>query len=321
MWMSLCPPWSRAADVSIVTYGTRHAQAFFGSLGRLARSPFGTLLTVLVVGLALALPLALELLVANASTATGGFADAVDISVYFKQSAPLEKVRQLARSTRARPGVAQVTVVSADDALKEFRQYSGFGAALEALDTNPLPNVLHIRPAADARSPAEIGALEHYLAAWPEVDTVQVDSAWVERLDAILDLLKHILLAAAALLGLAVLAMIGNTVRLEIENRRSEIEVVKLVGGSNAFVRRPLLYTGVLYGVAGGLIAWALIAATVLWLQGPVATLARLYGSRFALAGPAPTEIGWLIGGGAALGWLGAWLSSTRHLYRIEPRA
>ncbi|HYK26124.1 MAG TPA: permease-like cell division protein FtsX [Steroidobacteraceae bacterium] len=307
--------------MGIATYGTRHAQAFLGSLGRLARSPFGTFLTVLVVGLALALPLALELLVANASTATGGFADAVGISVYFKQSAPLEKVRQLAKSTRARPGVAQVTVVSAEDALKEFRQYSGFGIALQALDDNPLPNVLHIRPAPEARSPAEIRALERYLTAWPEVETVQVDSAWVERLEAILDVLRHVLLAAAALLGLGVLAMIGNTVRLEIENRRAEIEVVKLVGGSNSFVRRPLLYTGVLYGVAGGLIAWAFIAVAVLWLQAPVATLARLYGSRFALAGPAPPEIAWLIGGGAALGWLGAWLSATRHLYRIQPRA
>ena len=307
--------------MGISTYGTRHAQAFFGSLGRLARSPFGTFLTVLVVGLALALPLALELLVANASIATGGFADAVAISVYFKQGAPLDKVHQLAKSTRARPGVAEVTVLSADDALQEFKQYSGFGAALQALDDNPLPNVLHIRPAADARSPAEISALERYLAAWPEVDSVQVDSAWVERLDAMLDLLRHILLAAAALLGLGVLAMIGNTVRLEIENRRAEIEVIKLVGGSNAFVRRPLLYTGVLYGVAGALIAWVLTVAAVLWLQAPVATLAHLYGSRFALAGPAPAEVGWLLGGGAALGWLGAWLSATRHLYRIEPRA
>lgn len=307
--------------MGIAAYGTRHAQAFFGSLGRLSRSPFGTFLTVLVVGLALALPLALELLVANAGMATGGFADAVDISVYFKHGAPLDKVRQLAASTRARPGVAQVTVVSADDALKEFKRYSGFGAALEVLDDNPLPSVLHIRPAADARSPAQIGALEHYLAAWPEVDTVQVDSAWVERLNAILDLLRHVLLAAAALLGLGVLAMIGNTVRLEIENRRAEIEVIKLVGGSNAFVRRPLLYTGVLYGVAGALIAWVLIVAAVLWLRGPVATLAHLYGSQFALAGPAPAEIGALLAGGAALGWLGAWLSATRHLYRIEPRA
>ncbi len=307
--------------MGMAAYGTRHAQALLGSLGRLARSPFATFLTVLVIGLALALPLALDLLVSNASAATGGFADAVDISVYFRRGVPLEKVRQLAQSTRARGGVAEVTVISADEALKEFREYSGFGTALQALDANPLPNVLHVRPAADARSPGELDALKHYLAAWPEVDTVQVDAAWVQRLNAILDVLRHVLLAAVALLGAGVLAMIGNTVRLEIQNRRAEIEVVKLVGGSNAFVRRPFLYTGVLYGVAGGLIAWILIAAAVLWLQAPVATLARLYGSRYALAGPAWSEVAWLIGAGAALGWLGAWLSATRHLHRIEPRA
>jgi cell division transport system permease protein len=307
--------------VSLSAYGARHAQAFLGSLGRLARSPFATFLTVLVIGLALALPLALDLLVVNANAATGGFADAVDVSVYFKPGVPIEKVRQLARSARARPGVAEASVITADDALKEFREYSGFGAALQALDENPLPNVLHVRPTPGSRSPAALGSLKRYLAAWPEVDSVQVDAEWVERLNAILDVLRHLLIAAAALLGLGVLAMVGNTVRLEIQNRRAEIEVVKLVGGSNRFVRRPFLYTGVLYGVAGGLIAWGLIGLAVLWLAGPVATLAHLYGSRYTLAGPALDELAWLIGGGAVLGWLGAWVSATRHLRRIEPRA
>jgi cell division transport system permease protein len=307
--------------VGIAAYGARHAQAFLGSLGRLARSPFATGLTVLVIGLALALPLALELLVVNASAATGGLVDAVDVSVYFKPDVPLQKVEQLARSTRARAGVAEATVISADDALAEFKRYSGFGAALQALDENPLPNVLHVRPARDARSPAALAELKHYLGAWPEVDSVQVDSEWVQRLNAILDVLRHVLIAAAALLGLGVLAMIGNTVRLEIQNRRAEIEVVKLVGGSNRFVRRPFVYTGVLYGAAGGLIAWAIAALAVLWLDAPVATLAHLYGSQYALSGPTLREVGWLVGGGAALGWLGAWLSATRHLHRIEPRA
>lgn len=307
--------------MGLATYGTRHAQALLGSLGRLSRTPFATLLTIVVIGLALALPLALELAVANASTATGGLADAVDVSVYFKRGVPIEKVRQLARSTRARADVAGVTVISADDALQEFRRYSGFGAALDGLDENPLPDVLHVQPSADARSAAGLDALKHYLSAWPEVDTVQVDSAWVQRLDAILDVLRHVLLAAAALLGAGVLAMIGNTVRLEIENRRAEIEVVKLVGGSNAFVRRPFLYTGALYGGAGGLLAWGIIGAVVLWLQAPVATLARLYGGHYTLTGPDVSIVASLVGGGAMLGWLGAWISSTRHLRRIEPQA
>jgi cell division transport system permease protein len=302
-------------------YGARHAQAFLGSLGRLARTPFATFLTVLVIGLALALPLALELVVAHAGEAASGLAQAIDVSVYFKQDVPLSRVRELASEARSRPGVGEVTVISADDALKEFREYSGFGSALEALGQNPLPNVLHVRPAADAMSSAALGALERYFDRWPEVDTVQVDSQWVQRLNAMLDLLRRVLLITAALLGTGVLAMIGNTVRLEIQNRRAEIEVVKLVGGSNAFVRRPFLYTGVLYGLAGALLAWSIIVLVVLALARPVSTLAQLYGSSYALTGPAAREVLTLLGAGAALGWLGAWVSATRHLRRIEPQA
>lgn len=307
--------------MGIAVYGTRHAQAFLGSLGRLARSPFATFLTVLVIGLALALPLALELLVTNASRATGGFTSAIDVSVYFKQSVPLERVQQLAAGARAHAGVAEATVISAADALKEFQKYSGFGAALQALQQNPLPNVLRVRPAADAMSPAALDQLERYFAAWPEVDTVQVDSAWVQRLNAILAVLQRVLLVAAVLLGVGVLAVVGNTVRLEIQHRRAEIEVVKLVGGSNTFVRRPFLYTGVIYGVAGALIAWCVVGIALFVLEGSVAALAKLYGSAYTLTGPAANEVLLLLGGGAVLGWLGAWISATRHLRRIEPRA
>ncbi|HUN73799.1 MAG TPA: permease-like cell division protein FtsX [Steroidobacteraceae bacterium] len=307
--------------MSLTTYGTRHAQALFGSLGRLARSPFATFLTVLVIGLALALPLALELLVSNARTLTSGVANAIDVSVYFRQGVPLAKVRELAAQARQHPGIGSVTVISADDGLKEFREYSGFGAALQALQENPLPHVLHVRPTAEAMSPGALAALRGYLAGWSEVDTVQVDAGWVQRLNAIVDLLKRVLLVSAVVLGVGVLAMVGNTVRLEIQNRRAEIEVVKLVGGSNAFVRRPFLYTGVLYGLAGALIAWIIIAVAVLVLERPIASLAALYGSRYVLAGPAGREVLALLGIGAVLGWLGAWVSSTRHLRRIAPRA
>ena len=307
--------------MSFAGYWARHAQALLGSLGRLARSPFATFLTVLVIGLALALPLALELLVINASTATGNVVNAIDVSVYFKQGVPLAKVRERAAEAAQHPGVGAVEVISADDALKEFREYSGFGAALQALQQNPLPHVLHVRPAARAMSPAALEALKGYFAAWSDVDTVQVDAEWVQRLNAILELLKRVLLVSAALLGIGVLAMVGNTVRLEIQNRRAEIEVVKLVGGSNAFVRRPFLYTGVIYGLAGALVAWIIIAAVILALGQPIAGLAQLYGSRYVLMGPAAREVFGLLGAGAALGWLGAWVSSTRHLRRIEPRA
>ena len=302
-------------------YLTHHAQSLLGSIGRLARAPFATTLTLLVIGLALALPLALGLFVSNAMSATGGFTGAVDVSVYFKPEVAMTRVQQLAQGARGRAGVAAVEVISADAALQEFRQYSGFGAALQALGQNPLPNVLHVRPAADATTPADLETLKHYLSAWPEVDLVQVDSEWVLRFNAILDLLRRVLGIAAIMLGAGVLAVVGNTIRLEIQGRRTEIEVVRLVGGSTGFVRRPFLYTGMLYGLGGALLAWAMVAGAVALLRGPVADLARLYGGAYSLHGAGLQEIGLVLGAGLGLGWLGAWLAAARHLRGIEPRA
>ncbi|HYC08709.1 MAG TPA: permease-like cell division protein FtsX [Steroidobacteraceae bacterium] len=307
--------------MSLGVAGGRHLQALLGSLGRLARSPLGTLLTLLVIALALALPVALRLFVVNAQAATGNFANAVDVSVYLKTDVPLAKAQQLATTARQRREVAAVTLIPADKGLEDFRNYSGFGDALGALKENPLPHVLHVRPQALDSSPATLEALRRYFAAWPEVDVVQVDSEWVMRFNAILEVLRRLLLIAAVLLGVGVLAVIGNTIRLEIQGRRAEIEVTKLVGGSNAYVRRPFLYTGVLYGLGGALIAWGIISAAVVVLAEPVATLARLYGSRYVLRGPSGEDIGILLGAGALLGWLGAWISAARHLRGIEPRA
>lgn len=301
--------------------GVGHLQALVGSLGRLARSPLSTLLTLLVIALALALPASLRLFVTNAQAATGNFGNAIDLSVYFRSGVPLAKAEQLAAATRERADVAEVTLIPADKGLEEFRSYSGFGDALAALKENPLPHVLHVRPRAEASSAAALERLRGYFTAWPEVELVQVDSQWVQRFNAILEVLRQLLLMAAVLLGVGVLAVIGNTIRLEIAGRRAEIEVIKLVGGSNAFVRRPFLYTGLLYGLGGALLAWGIIALAVGLLGESVDTLARLYGSHFQLRGPAPAEIGTLLGAGAALGWLGAWISAARHLRSIEPRA
>jgi len=214
-----------------------------------------------------------------------------------------------------------VTLIPADKGLEDFRTYSGFGDALVALKENPLPHVLHVRPRPEDSSAAALDALRAYFTAWPEVDLVQVDSEWVMRFNAILEVLRRLLFIAALLLGVGVLAVVGNTIRLEIAARRPEIEVTKLVGGSNAFVRRPFLYTGVLYGLGGALLAWGIVALVVLVLGESVATLARLYGSRYVLTGLTPEEAGALVAAGVVLGWLGAWISAARHLRSIEPRA
>jgi cell division transport system permease protein len=307
--------------MSLAVAGGRHLQALLGSLGRLARSPLATFMTLLVIALALALPTALRVFVSNAQAATGNFANAVDLSVYLKTDVPLAKAQQLAQAARQRHEVAAVTLIPADKGLEDFRTYSGFGDALTALKENPLPHVLHVRPRPEDSSPAALEALRHYFSAWPEVDLVQIDAEWVMRFNAILEVLRRLLIIAAALLGVGVLAVIGNTIRLEITGRRAEIEVTKLVGGSNAFVRRPFLYTGVLFGLGGALLAWGIIAVAVTVLGEPVANLARLYGSRYLLRGPSGEDVGILLGAGAVLGWLGAWISAARHLHSIQPRA
>ena len=306
---------------AVSSYGTRHLQALFGALGRLARAPLATLLTLTVIGVALALPAGLALLVANLRGATGDLANAVDFTVHFKVDTAIERVQQVAKGARERPDVESVTVTSADDALEEFKRASGFGDALAALEDNPLPHHLTVRPSRGSSGPTEVESLRRYFGAFPEVDIVQLDLDWVRRLHSLLDLLRRSLWVVMSVLGLGVLAVIGNTIRLEIQQRRQEIEVTKLVGGSNAFVRRPFLYTGIFYGLGGALLAALILAGGMAYLDQAVGELSAQYGSRFQLAGLGAEGLGVLAAAGAALGWLGALISTGRHLRQIEPRA
>lgn len=306
--------------ISPGTYFSRHAQALLSAFGRLIRQPLGTLLTMFVIAIALALPSTLWLVVKNARIAAGDVTDSIELSVFFKSDVPLEKAEQLAAAARQRPGVGEVTLISADDALEEFRRYSGFGAALDALQGNPLPHVIIVRPDTAYASPQGVDSLKRYLSAWPEVETVQFDGEWVRRLTAILDLLRNVFEVFAVVLGVGVLAVVGNAIRLEIRARRSEIEVTKLVGGTNAFVRRPFLYEGVVFGLLGGAAAVGIVSLAVASLIEPVGRLAALYGGRFALVGIEPLEAVILIFGGGLLGVLGAWLGAARLIARIEAR-
>jgi len=306
---------------AVSSYGTRHLQALFGSLGRLARAPLATMLTLIVIGVALALPAGLALLVNNLRTATGDFSNAVDFTVHFKLGTSIDRVQQIAAGARERAGIESVTVKTAAEALEEFKQASGFGDALAALEDNPLPHHLVVRPAKNASGPAEVESLRRYFAAFPEVEIVQLDLDWVRRLHSLLDVLKRALWVVISVLGLGVLAVIGNTIRLEIQQRRPEIEVTKLVGGSNAFVRRPFLYTGIFYGLGGGLLAALIVLGGLAYLDQAVGDLSAQYGGRFHLEGLRGQGLGLLVGVGAALGWLGALISTGRHLRQIEPRA
>ena len=245
----------------------------------------------------------------------------VDFSVHFKLGTPIERVQQLAKGARARAGVESVTVKTADEALEEFKLASGFGDALTALEDNPLPHHLIVRPSKDASGPAEVESLRRYFSAFPEVDIVQLDLDWVRRLHSLLDVLRRVMWLVVIVLGAGVLAVIGNTIRLEIQQRRPEIEVTKLVGGSNAFVRRPFLYTGIFYGLGGALLATLIVFGGLSYLDQAVGDLSAQYGNRFHLEGLGSRGMGYLVGIGAGLGWLGALISTGRHLRAIEPRA
>ena len=295
-----------------------HRDNLFGAMKRLAGQPFASILTILVIATALALPAGLRVAVNNAAAVSESWQSAADFTVYLKMDIAEDAARRTARTIEERDDVAGVTVIDRDAALVEFRAQSGFGGALDALDGNPLPHTLVVRPASGIASDVE--ALAKAMEALPETELVQVDTAWVTRLRAMLALAGRLVDFATVVLALAVAIVVGNTIRLEINNRSVEIEVTKLVGGTDGFIRRPFLYLGLCYGLAGGIVALVVVALGLVLLASPVRALAELYGSDFSLAGLSLPESGVLLLGGAFLGWAGAGLAAARHLRAIEPK-
>jgi cell division transport system permease protein len=295
-----------------------HRRNLLDALRRLASQPFASLLTVLVIAIALALPAGLRVLVNNAGALSDSWDSAADFAVYLKVDVSAENAARVAHSIEARPDVANVTVIDRSQALAEFRAKSGFGEALDALEGNPLPHTLVVRPRSGVAGDVE--ALAAAIRAIPETDLVQLDTAWVTRLRAMLVLVGRMVDLATVLLAIAVTIVVGNTIRLEINGRSVEIEVVKLVGGTDSFIRRPFLYLGFWYGLIGAAAAALIVTAALLALEPPVRAVATLYGSGFRLTGLPLRETAILLAGGALLGWAGAWLATARHLRAIEPR-
>ena len=302
-----------------VTWLLRHAQMSLSSLGRLSRSPLTTLMTATVIGIALALPSGLHLIVDNVRQLSSSWDGSASISLFLNQSVSDEQAEQVRATVAKRTDVAESRLISRSAALDEFRRLSGFGQAIELLDHNPLPPVVLVRPAATVQDADAVGRLAQELQAYREIDLAQVDLQWVERLGAITGPIERAVLILAALLAGAVLLIVGNTIRLEIQNRHSEIEIVKLVGGTDAFIRRPFLYEGLWYGLLGGAIALLLVLASLYLLDGPVERLAGLYESGFSLSVLDPLSLFGVLLGGPALGLTGAWLAVGRHLAEIQP--
>lgn len=303
----------------LTTWALRHVGTLVGSLGRLARHPFATLMTIMVIAVTLALPAALHLVVKNARAISGSWENALDFSMYLEPDVTLEAAGQLRDIIAQRADVSEVRLITADEALEEFKSESGFGSAIDYLSDNPLPHTLVVRPA-PANTEASVVLLNEELSNLPETDFVQVDTEWVQRFLAILDIIERAIGIGAALLGAAIVIIIGNTIRLDIENRREEIEVTKLIGASNAFVRRPFLYSGFWYGIGGGLLALLLVGYGLYALKPAVARLSGLYGSDFDILALDLAESGAIVGIGIALGLVGSWIAAARHMRRIEPR-
>jgi len=297
----------------------RHTSTAIAALGRLTQQPFASLMTVLVIAVTLALPAAMHVVVKNARSISATWDNALDFSVYLNKETTIEQAERLADIVAQRADVESVNLVSADDALAEFRDQSGFGEALDHLADNPLPHTLVVRPA-PSNTEVSMGLLNEELGNLPEADFVQVDTEWVRRFHAILAILERAIFMGAGLLGVAILVIIGNTIRLDIQNRREEIEVTKLIGASNSFVRRPFLYSGFWYGLTGGLLALLLVWYGLYALAEPVSRLAGLYESAFDILALNVVESLLIIGSGVGLGLIGSWIAATRHMRRIEPR-
>ncbi len=298
---------------------TRHVSTSIGSLGRLFRQPFASLMIILVIAVTLAIPASLNLIVKNAHSVSSGWENALDFSVYLHRDVSESDAAGIANLISQRADVASVELITAGEALTEFKALSGFGKALDHLTENPLPHTLVVRPSSASTAQSMV-LLQEELGNMPEADIVQVDTEWVQRFHAILDIVRQAIVIGASLLGIAIVIIIGNTIRLDIQNRREEIEVTKLIGASNAFVRRPFLWSGFWYGLFGGLLAVGLVHLGLFLLEPTVARLAGLYQSSIVMMSLSAVEMLALLGTGIALGLVGSWSAAARHMRRIEPR-
>lgn len=303
------------------SYKAHHRTTFSTTLQKMLGEPLQTTLTVVVIAIALALPSVMFLALHNVQQLSSGFESSAQITVFIKKDINSQQVKQLGKALNDLPEVVSTAFISADQALEEFKALSGFGSALQYLDDNPLPAVFLVQPEMSGTTGLlQTQKLVKAIGQLTAVEDIQVDMLWIQRLATITEVSKKLVLALGIALGVGVLLVIGNTIRLAIQNRREEIIVVKLVGGTDAYVRRPFLYTGLLLGLFGGILASILLLGSFLWIGQSVAVLANLYQSQFQLIGPGLTGISALCSLGALIGLMGAWVAVMQNLRAIEPK-
>jgi cell division transport system permease protein len=297
-----------------------HVRQALGSLGELWRARMSAILTIGVLGLSITLPSTLYVMVKNAEKVSAGWEQASQISLFLKDSNTQGDVDQFLKRIQLWPEVDSINFISAEKALDEFKQLSGFGDAITHLDKNPLPNVVLVTPTSRHAGPASARMLLEKLQDEREVDIGKLDIEWLERLDGILQVIKELVTIIALLLFLAVVLIIGNTIRLSILNKKDEILVMKLVGATDAFIQRPFMYTGFWYGFLGGVLAWISVSLLLWWMSSSVAAVSALYQKNFNITGLDISTVALMLGISIFLGLSGSLLSVRRHVREIEPK-
>lgn len=300
-------------------YFSNHLHVALASLSRLSAQPIATLMTSAVIAIALALPVGLYILLDNTAQLSSDWGDSTQISLFLHTHVEEQAAEKLMQRLKKHKNIKKVELISKEKGLEQFKELSGFGDALKYLDSNPLPIVLVVQPEIN-NSQADITTrLVKELGNKKLVELAQLDVQWVKRLYTLLDIANRIILGLSTMLAIAVLLIIGNTIRLDIQNRREEIEVSKLIGASDAFIRRPFLYSGMWYGAMGGTLAWIITQISLLLMESPVLKLALLYHSDFRLIGLGIQNTLLLIIVSCLLGLIGSWIAVSRHLKDIEP--
>ena len=295
-----------------------HVDAIRVTLARLARTPVAMLLNVGVIGIALALPVGLYVALVNLQGFAHTLGSDPQLSVFLALDAGRADTERIASRLRSHAGVREARYVPRDQALKELKASTGLADVVDSLPQNPLPDAFVVL--ARDTQPQALEKLRDEVRGWPKVTHVQLDTAWARRLEAGLKLARLAVGLLATMFAFALVAVTFNTIRLQILTRREEIEVSKLIGATDPFIRRPFLYFGALQGLAGGIAAWAIVWVGVWLLNGALSELAQLYASRFELQHISPQDSLSLLAFSAGLGWFGSWLSVNQHLAGIEPR-
>jgi len=289
-----------------------HRLSLAQTIARLARSPFATTLNVLAIGVALALPFGVYCLLTNLESVSQKVSVDPQLTVFLARDAGKTEVAAVESRLKGGRGVRSARFVSRDAALSDLGRSAGMSEVIASLPQNPLPDAFVVT--LSTSDPVLADQLELEFKSLPKVAYVQADSAWVRRLDALLRLGRTAATLLAGLLAIALVAVTFNTIRLQILTQRDEIELCRLIGATHAYIRRPFFYLGSLLGLLGGITAVGIVIAGLAFLNRDLGALAQLYASDFRLGLPRLDEMGAVLGVAAALGWLGAYLSVSKHL-------